>query len=194
MKILVGLGNPGKRYEQTPHNVGFAVIDRLAREWSCELKRSFRFKARIGKTTFRDEQILLVQPQTYMNSSGLAVAPILRYNKGAAEDLVVILDDADLEFGRLRIRAKGSSGGHKGLASIVENVGSGEFARIRIGIGRSGDGKGLVEHVLTPFSRAEQKEMEQTVNRAAETVLCILESGIDAAMNRFNAKKEEAEQ
>lgn len=145
----------------------------------------------MGKAVFRDERILLVQPKTYMNNSGLAVAPILRYNKADVAELLVILDDADLEFGRLRIRAAGSSGGHKGLASIIENVGSDEFARIRIGIGRSSERSGLVEQVLTPFSKKEQAEMAQTVGKAAEAALCILESGVETAMNRFNAKSME---
>jgi PTH1 family peptidyl-tRNA hydrolase len=145
----------------------------------------------MGKAVFRDERILLVQPKTFMNNSGLAVAPILRYNKADVADLLVILDDADLEFGRLRLRAAGSSGGHKGLASIIENVGSEEFARIRIGIGRSSEKSGLVEQVLTPFSKKEQAEMVQTVRKAAEAALCILESGVEMAMNRFNAKSME---
>jgi peptidyl-tRNA hydrolase, PTH1 family len=191
VNILVGLGNPGKRYERTPHNAGFAVIDELARQLSCPLRTSFRFEARIGKAVFRDERILLVQPKTFMNNSGLAVAPILRYNKADVADLLVILDDADLEFGRLRLRAAGSSGGHKGLASIIENVGSEEFARIRIGIGRSSEKSGLVEQVLTPFSKKEQAEMAQTVSKAAEAALCILESGVETAMNKFNAKSME---
>jgi peptidyl-tRNA hydrolase, PTH1 family len=191
VNILVGLGNPGKRYERTPHNAGFAVIDELARQLSCPLRTSFRFEARLGKAVFGDERILLVQPKTFMNNSGLAVAPILRYNKADVADLLVILDDADLEFGRLRIRAAGSSGGHKGLASIIENVGSEEFARIRIGIGRSSEKSGLVEQVLTPFSKKEQAEMAQTVSKAAEAALCVLESGVETAMNRFNAKSAE---
>lgn len=191
-KIVVGLGNPGKHYAYTPHNVGFAVIDELASGFSCVLRRSFSFRARIGLVVSAkgscgsEEKLLLVKPQTYMNRSGTAVASVLRYRKLTASDMIVVLDDADLDFGQLRIRARGSSGGHKGLTSVIQAMGSEEFARVRIGIGRDNNSKGLVEHVLTPFSAAEWQEMKQIIRRAAQAVLCILNSGVETAMNRFN--------
>jgi PTH1 family peptidyl-tRNA hydrolase len=191
VKVLVGLGNPGKRYERTPHNVGFNVIEGLAKGLTCVLKTSFSFNARMGKVFFNGEEILLLEPQSYMNASGPVVGSILRYNKAAPTDMILVLDDADIELGRLRIRAKGSSGGHKGLESVIQNVGSEEFARVRVGIGRSNDGRNLVEHVLTPFSKSERNEVDRIVTRAAEAVLCIIESGVETAMNRFNARNVE---
>ena len=185
------MGNLGRRYERTPHNVGFDVIEGLAKNLACVLRRSFRFNARMGKTTFNNEEILLLEPQSYMNDSGSVVGPVLRYKKAAPADMILVLDDADLDLGRLRIRAKGSSGGHKGLESVIENVGSGEFARVRVGIGRNSDGRNLVEHVLTPFSKNERAEIDKTITRAGEAVLCIIESGVETAMNRFNAKNVE---
>jgi len=191
VRILVGLGNPGKRYEHTPHNVGFDVIDGLAKRLECALRTSFRFKARMGKTVLNDEEILLLEPQSYMNASGSVVGPVLRYKKAAPADMILVLDDADLELGRLRIRAKGSNGGHKGLESVIENVASTEFPRVRVGIGRNSHGGNLVEHVLKPFSKNEQVEIGKTVERAVEAVFCIIEAGVETAMNKFNGKNVE---
>lgn len=190
MKVIFGLGNPGKHYRHTPHNVGFAVIDKLASGLSCVLKKSFRFKARIGRAISNEEELLLVRPETYMNRSGTAVALILRHWGLTPLDMIVVLDDADLAIGQLRIRVKGSSGGHKGLESIIQATDGEEFARVRIGIGRDSSGGGLKGHVLTPFSFGERQDMEKAVEHAVEAVICILESGADAAMNRFNARRE----
>ena len=140
MKVIVGLGNPGKAYAHTPHNVGFDVVHELARRLGCTLSLNRRFAARVGRTVGAETELLLVQPQTYMNDSGAAVAPILRYRKLTPADLVVVLDDADLPLGRLRIRKQGSSGGHRGLQSIVDALGTGEFIRVRVGIGRGESG------------------------------------------------------
>ncbi len=186
MKVIVGLGNPGKRYQQTPHNVGFDVIDKVACDISCELRRSFRFKARIGRGLFGGEEILLVKPETYMNLSGRAVAPILRYRKLTPADMILVADDADLDIGMLRIRVRGSSGGHNGVASVIQSVGSEDFVRVRIGVGRDQSGRGLVEHVLTAFSPNERKLVDEVVVRAGQSVFCVLESGVEEAMNRFN--------
>lgn len=188
MKVVVGLGNPGKKYEHTRHNVGFWTIDDLSERLSCELKRSFRFKARIGKGLLDDEKVMLVKPETYMNNSGRAVGSVLRYGKLEASDLIVVLDDADLDFGRLRVRTHGSSGGHRGLSSIIEHVRSEDFVRVRIGIGRDKDGGELVKHVLRTFSPTEEEKVQGTIGMAAEAVLCVLRSGVDAAMNKFNTK------
>ncbi len=187
MKAIVGLGNPGREYENTRHNVGFAVIDELAGRMSCSVRRSLRFKARIGKGAVKNEPVLLVKPLTFMNNSGLLVAPLLRSRNLGPSDLIVVLDDADLEIGRLRVRAKGSSGGHKGLDSVIENVSSSGFTRVRIGIGRTAGAGGLVEHVLARFSPEEKRAIEPVIVKAAEAVLCIVESGVDAAMNRYNS-------
>ena len=187
MKVIVGLGNPGKKYVNTPHNIGFAVVDALANgALSCGLKNSLRFKAKIGEGRLGAESCLLVQPATFMNLSGLAVGSILRYRKVTHEDLIVVLDDADLEFGRLRIKSSGGSGGHKGLASVAEHVSSDRFVRVRIGIGRDVGRGGLVNHVLRPFKSVERKGVDAAVERAADAVICVLRAGVDTAMNEFN--------
>ena len=190
MKIIVGLGNPGKRYEHTPHNVGFGTVDKLAAELDSSCRRSLRFKASVAKCSSDGEDVLLVKPQTYMNNSGESVGAIMRYRKLAPQDVVVVSDDADLELGRLRIRPSGGSGGHRGLASIIQHLSSSDFARIRIGIGRDEQTTGLVDHVLSPFSSEERKRVEQVVDRATQAVLCILAHGIDEAMNRFNGRED----
>lgn len=190
MKIVVGLGNPGKRYEATPHNVGYAAVDVLAGRLDCPLRRSFRFAARIGKAHGAGEEIVLLKPETYMNNSGAAVARVVRYFRADLEDLIVVLDDADLELGRLRIRTRGSSGGHRGLASVIGHVHSDAFARIRIGIGRSERAGDLVDHVLSPFSAADRVVAKAAVDRAADAVMRAIEQGNEAAMNVFNASVE----
>jgi PTH1 family peptidyl-tRNA hydrolase len=187
VKVVVGLGNPGTEYARTRHNVGFAVVDELADRLGCAVRRSFRFSAAMGKAAAGGETVLFVKPRTYMNRSGEAVAPILRFWKVAPPDLIVVLDDADLELGRLRVRAKGSSGGHRGLESVLQCVGSDAFTRVRLGIGRRVEGRDLVEHVLTAFSREELDRMAPAIKAAADAVLCVVESGVEAAMNRFNA-------
>ena len=186
MKIIVGLGNPGKEYENTPHNAGFAVVDEMAERHDCSLRKSIRFKARKGSAVEGFDKIMFVQPQTYMNASGKAVASVLRYYKATLEDLIVVSDDADLDFGRIRIRSSGGNGGHKGLRSIIESVGSDGFVRVRIGVGRDRNGAVLVDHVLSRFSAEESKVMNDTVVRAADAVSCILRSGVEEAMNGYN--------
>ncbi|MFC1498865.1 aminoacyl-tRNA hydrolase [Verrucomicrobiota bacterium] len=190
MKIIVGLGNPGNRYRHTPHNIGFAVVEELASEWVCVLKRSFRLSARIGKTFYgaEKEKILLVEPQAYMNNSGSTVIRMLKYWKLDLSDIIVVLDDADLDLGHIRIRARGGSGGHKGLESIINLTGSEEFIRVRLGIGRNNARGGLTEHVLAPFSSEEKKDAQKMVQYAARAVQSILESGVDAAMAEFNRR------
>lgn len=185
MKVIVGLGNPGRRYENTPHNVGFAAVDALAGMLGCRMRRGLRFRARAGKAAVDTEAVHLLKPETYMNRSGAAVGPFLKYHRGGADDLLVVLDDADLELGRLRVRPAGGSGGHRGLASVIDHVGSDAFARIRIGIGRQRGGE-LVQHVLSPIGRADRPVVEQAVARAAEAALCMIREGVEAAMNRYN--------
>ena len=187
MKIIVGLGNPGKQYAGTPHNVGFTVTEALAGLLDCRLRRSFRFPARIGKAARNDWQTWLVQPQTYMNKSGAAAAAIARYLKVQPRDLIAVLDDADLPIGRIRVRPAGGSGGHKGLASVIQALGTEAFPRVRVGIGRDlRGGKELADYVLAPFSPEERERMAVVVDRAAQAVLCIADFGAEAAMNRFN--------
>ena len=188
MIIVAGLGNPGAQYANTPHNAGFAVVDALARHLDCHLRRSLRFSARTGRATPDSGPVLLIQPRTFMNNSGTAVAAVLHYYKVEPRDLVVISDDADLPLGRLRVRARGSSGGHRGLESIIQSLGTAAFPRVRVGIGRRESGQGLIEHVLSPYTPQEQQQMAVVVDRAVQAVLCIMCSGVEEAMNRFNAE------
>lgn len=189
MKAVVGLGNPGKEYENTPHSIGFEVVDHLCTGAGAALKRNLRFGARTARVVAQGNDVLLIEPQSYMNASGHVVSAILHYYKIELSGLIVVLDDADLETGRIRIKPSGSSGGHKGLQSVAESVGAGDFARVRIGVGRGGDGVDLVRHVLGSFSAAERLVMDVVVKEAAAAVLSILESGVDRAMNEYNAKR-----
>ncbi|NQU40979.1 MAG: aminoacyl-tRNA hydrolase [Lentisphaerae bacterium] len=186
MNVIVGLGNPGQRYERTPHNVGFDVVDRLAQRVGCRVRRSLRFRARAGKALMAGSPVLLVKPETFMNNSGLAVAGALRYFKVSRDGLVVVLDDADLPVGRIRIRPAGRSGGHRGLASVIEHVGGDDFARVRIGVGRRKQDENLVSHVLRPYGTEEWQDIMKVVECAADAVEQIVESGVEAAMNAFN--------
>jgi len=188
LKLIVGLGNPGKEYERTPHNVGFEVIDLLAARCDCTLRRSLRFKGKMARTTLEGEPALLVKPGAYMNQSGAVVAAITRKLGISPADLLVIFDDADLPVGRLRIRVGGSGGGHKGLLSILEHLGPDPFARLRLGIGRRED-RDLVAHVLTPFAPGMQDSVRAMIVSAADAVQYLVAHGAEAAMNKFNTQE-----
>ncbi len=193
MKVVVGLGNPGKEYKSTPHNAGFAVVEELARRFDAKLKRGWRSNAKTGKCIYAGEKVLLVEPQTFMNRSGDAVSSVMRYNRLEPEALVVVVDDADLPLGRVRIRAQGSSGGHRGLESIIGSIGTKEFARIRVGIGRDKRKGDLVDYVLSPL-RGEGAEMfSQGVGIAADAVERVVEDSVEKAMNEFNGVKPEGD-
>jgi len=185
-KLIVGLGNPGKEYMHTPHNIGFAVIDELAARFALSLRRSFRFRARLANGRLDGVQATLAKPTAFMNLSGPVVAAIVRHKGFLAGDLLVIADDANLPEGQLRIRAKGSSGGHKGLQSIITSLGHDNFARLRLGIGQANHGSNLTEHVLTPFPAKAREKVENMIGKAAEAVVFLLENGVEAAMNMFN--------
>ena len=185
MKLIAGLGNPGESYANTPHNVGFDVVDVLAKRLEAEWKNSSGFHARVVRTAYAGQTLMLVKPQTFMNLSGTSVAPLLRYYGGEPSDLTVVLDDADLPLGRLRIRASGGSGGHRGLASVIESLGTDAFARVRLGVGRE-ERRGLVDHVLGKFDGVRQNVVQATVEAAADAVLCLIENGLSESMNRFN--------
>ncbi|NLX02376.1 MAG: aminoacyl-tRNA hydrolase [Syntrophomonadaceae bacterium] len=183
MKVIVGLGNPGRKYSDTRHNIGFRVLEEIARRSSIEKEES-RFDAIIGHIRIGGEKVFLVKPLTYMNLSGKAVQPLMRWFKLDLSDLIVIYDDMDLPPGTLRLRAQGGSGGHKGMASIIERLGSQEFARIRIGIGRPDNE--AIDWVLGKFSPTEQKLMEEVIGQAAAAVECWVKQGIERAMNEYN--------
>lgn len=189
--MIVGLGNPGRQYDNTPHNVGYAVIDSLARRFSLELRRSFRFHARVVAGIYEDTGFLLAKPNDYMNVCGPIVEALVRRKGFGEEDLIVISDDASLPEGRLRIRASGSSGGHNGLNSVIASLGHDRFARVRLGIGPARAGAGLKEHVLTPFPPEAAEKVGKMVGLAAEAVLYWMQNGIEEAMNMFNKPMKE---
>jgi len=181
---VFGLGNPGRRYRGTRHNVGFEVVDKLAEDAGVGVGRR-RFEALIGEMLIGAEKLLLAKPQTFMNESGRSVQAAAAWNDLGIENIFVVCDDLELEPGRLRIRRKGSSGGHNGLKSIACCLGTTEFARLRVGIGRPRS-EDAIDHVLTTFAKAEQEIIAEAVGNAAEAVRCWAGEGIESCMNRFN--------
>ena len=185
MKIIAGLGNPTKQYEGTRHNVGFSVIYRLADKYNIKMNIA-RHKALIGTGVIAGEKVMLVMPQTYMNLSGEAVGEIMRYYKAESSDLIITYDDIDLDVGKLRIRAKGSAGGHNGMKSIIAHVGSEEFDRVRVGIGHKPPEFDLADYVLSRFGKDELPLIRDAVDKAADAMEVIIRSGVEAAMNMYN--------
>lgn len=189
MKLIAGLGNPGRQYADSRHNVGFVVVDELARRWRSDAPRfEARVQGELGRVERGGQSVLLLKPMTYMNLSGQSVSAAWRYYKLAQTDVLVIYDDLDLPVGQLRVRAGGSAGGHKGLADILRHFGSEQVARIRIGIGKV-DRTATVEHVLGRFAPDERDTIQAALGQAADAAECWLDEGIDAAMNRFNRRK-----
>ena len=188
VKMVVGLGNPGDEYVDTRHNTGFKVIDSLAEALGIEVRKR-KFGARFGSGEFADNKLILLKPWQFMNRSGQAVATAVGFYKLSTNNLLVVTDDMDLEPGRIRIRAKGSAGGHNGLADIIDKLGTNEFARCRIGIGRS-DEQEAVDYVLDKPTRAEQPVLETAVEKARDAVFCWVEYGTEKTMNRFNSDSE----
>lgn len=185
MRLVVGLGNPGERYRRTRHNVGFMVVDELASRAGVQQGReahdAWSAPARVGGA-----DVLLVKPLTFMNRSGLAVARLLEEQGGAPEDLVVVVDDVALELGKLRVRERGSHGGHNGLRSLVDLLDSEDFARVRVGIRRGEPPLDLAGYVLSEFTADEVLVVQEMVGWAAEAVECLLRDGTAAAMSRYN--------
>ena len=189
MFIIAGLGNPEKKYDGTRHNVGFAVIDILAQEYGIDLTEK-KFKAIYGKGKIGEEKVILAKPLTYMNLSGESIGPMMEYFKAdPGTDLIIISDDIDQEIGNIRVRSKGSAGGHNGLKNIILHLGTDEFRRVRIGVGHKPTGMDLADHVLSHFSAGQQKEITESMNAAVDAVKVIIEQGTDAAMNLFNRKR-----
>jgi PTH1 family peptidyl-tRNA hydrolase len=190
MKLIVGLGNPGRKYRETRHNIGFAVIDELARRQDVVFE-SAPAEALVAKARrLGDGGSLLLKPLTFMNLSGFAVSEVARYFRVALPDILAVADDVNLPLGRLRARARGSDGGHKGYRSIVEQLGTTEFARLRVGVGRGDRRRDLADHVLAGFDDEERAEAEEAVRRAADAAETFASDGIEAVMNRFNADLE----
>jgi len=183
VKLIVGLGNPGHRYSRTRHNVGFEVIDRIARRTRVRVSQRRR-RSLTAEVIIAGQEVMLVKPQTYMNLSGAAVADLVERLGLVPLDLIVVYDDADLPTGSIRIRPKGSAGGHKGVKSIIDALGTNEFPRVRIGIGpMRGEG---VDYVLSRFSRSERMLTRLSTREAADAIETILSEGIEPAMNKYN--------
>ena len=182
MKAIVGLGNPGREYAGTRHNIGFDVVDAVARRWGVQLK-PWRSVANVVTVSLRGA--VLVEPQTFMNLSGDAVSRIAAFHKLTPADVLVVVDEVQLPLGRLRVRRSGSAGGHNGLKSIIQHLGV-EFPRLRIGVGRGDQTRDLADHVLSRFGRDEREAVEDAVTRAADAVELFVEQDVEAAMSRFN--------
>ena len=189
MKIFVGLGNPGAEYAKTKHNVGFMLADKLFAELGADSWRE-KFNALIAETFFEGEKIFLVKPQTFMNLSGEAVGAITDFYKVPTENLIVAHDDMDLPVGMIRLRPKGSGGGHHGVESIIQHLGGEKnFARVRIGIGRPPQNWSVNNHVLSPFNAEDAEKISGAIDELVPAVKCIFQNGIDYAMNKFNPHK-----
>jgi peptidyl-tRNA hydrolase, PTH1 family len=185
IRLVAGLGNPGREYQRTRHNIGFMVLDRLAADAQLPWDYSEKWSAGWAKSN-----MIMVKPATFMNRSGEAVAAIANFYKIAAEEVLVVLDDLALPLGRLRLRTQGSSGGHNGLESVIEHFGTEAVPRLRVGIGAA-PSQGAVDYVLGRFFEEEKSQLDATIKRAAEAVKCAVDKGLFAAMNVFNQPPEE---
>ena len=188
MKLIVGLGNPGSKYEDTRHNIGFIVVDRLAESYSVDVNKS-KFDAIFGKGRIEGSEVVIAKPQAYMNRSGPPVQSLANFFRISCEDMVVVHDDIDLAYGRIQIKEKGGDGGHKGIRSMKETFGGKDFVRVRVGVGRSQFGSDVVNHVLGSFDPQESKHLDKIVETAIKAVVTILCKGTKEGMNRFNRFK-----
>ena len=196
MRLIVGLGNPGKEYARTRHNVGALVLDRVAARWAATLRTAGALRSGKGRAQSRTGplDVALAGPVAWMNESGPAIKALLEDLGLSPAELIVVHDDLDLSAGRLRVRRGGGAGGHNGITSILTSLNTPDFHRIKIGIGRPPVGEDPADYVLSPFSAEEWPQMEQTLDRAADAVVCLVEDGAEAAMNRFNVRDEKAQE
>ena len=185
MYIIAGLGNPGKEYSNTRHNIGFSVIDALGSKYNIDVDTA-KHKGLIGKGIIDGQRVILVKPLTYMNLSGECIREVLDYYKADEDDLIVIFDDISLEPGKLRLRAKGCAGGHNGVKSIISHLGSDRFKRIKFGVGDKPKGWDLADWVLSRFPGETAWDIEHGIERACEAVSCIITEGIESGMNKYN--------
>jgi len=185
MILFLGLGNTGKRYQRSRHNLGFRVLDSLAKRLKIKIETR-RDKSLMGRGRIGKQRIVLAQPLTFMNNSGAAAASLVRSLEIPLENLVVVCDDIDLPLGKIRIRKRGGSGGHKGLESILQELGTGEFPRLRLGIGRPPQGMDPREYVLENFSKEENSLVEETITKAGEVLIFLAEKGVIPTMNKYN--------
>ena len=191
MLAIVGLGNPGEKYEHTRHNVGYDVISIIAAKLDTPIKK-LKFQGTIGETIYKGEKLVLIKPQTYMNLSGLTVQEAMSWYKLEPKDVLILVDDIDLPFGQVRVRAKGGPGTHNGLRHIVQCTGSGDFPRVRVGMGAPPPEWDLADWVLSKFQTEEERKIAYDAYlTAADAALCWAEHGIDVAMNRFNKRHAE---
>lgn len=185
MKIIVGLGNPGSKYAGTRHNIGFHAIDKIADAFLIPVETK-KHKALIGKGKIGIETVILAKPQTYMNNSGESVRELADFYKAEPEDIIILFDDISLDVGQLRIRAKGSAGGHNGIKSIIAHLGTNEFPRVKIGVGERPAWQDLADYVLGRFTKEEIPIMDEATNRACEAVYTMISKDYRTAMNEFN--------
>ncbi len=183
--IVVGLGNPGPKYAETRHNAGFWSIDRLAKEHSIELERKHKTSI-IGEGIIEGKRVVLVKPRTFVNRSGESIRYLMARYSVSPQKILVVYDDINLTPGKLRLRPQGSAGGHNGIKSIIETIGTQEFPRMRVGVGRQEDGNDQIQHVIGTMSTDERKVVDESVERVVQSVSTLLTEGIDVTMNRFN--------
>jgi peptidyl-tRNA hydrolase, PTH1 family len=193
-RIIVGLGNPGRQYARTRHNIGFLLVEKLAERWKAGWTDERRFKARVAKHRSDHGPVLLAQPQTYMNLSGEAVQLIAGFYRIAPESVLIAVDDADLPMGQIRMRPEGSGGGHHGLESVEQQLGTRKYPRLRLGIGRRNERRDIAGYVLQPFSAEDEPTLAKVLDRAERQVECWLEHGVGRAMNEFNGSVESTAQ
>lgn len=187
VKMIVGLGNPGSKYEKTKHNIGFMAVDKIVNNLDVTFTEDKNFKAQIGSTFINHEKVYFVKPTTFMNNSGIAVKALLTYYNISVEDLIVIYDDLDMEVGKLRLRSKGSAGGHNGIKSIIAHIGTQEFNRIKVGIGRPLKGMTVINHVMGQFNTEDNIVIFLTLDRVVNAVNFYLqENDFEKTMQKFN--------
>ena len=189
MYIIAGLGNPDRKYAGTRHNIGFDVITYLSDKYDISLSKT-GFKSKLGQVFIDGEKVLLMKPQTYMNLSGEAVGEAVNFYKAdAASELIIVQDDIDLEPGNIRIRSKGSAGGHNGIKSVISHIGGNEFVRIKVGVGGKPEGRDLADHVLSGFDRDTEPLIRKVIEKAGEAIVTVMKEGAEAAMNKYNGMK-----
>lgn len=188
MRLIVGLGNPGSRYRRTRHNIGFLVLEKLAKDQGLTFKQVDRYRALVARGEICGEEVVLLAPQTYMNLSGDAVAPAFKREIRKLENLIVVIDDVNLELGRIRIKPHGSSGRHKGLGSVIEKLGTADFTRLRLGVASEALVGDIADYVLGPFRKDEAKAVSAMIESAKNALCMWLEKGTETAMSRFNRK------
>jgi len=186
LHLIVGLGNPGADYAKTRHNAGFLLVEKLAAQWQASWANERKFAARVAKAERHGQKVLLCEPQTFMNLSGEAVGALVQYYQLPLEKILVVVDDADLPLGEIRLRPGGGTGGHHGLESVTQHLGAKEFARLRIGIGRKNEARQITGHVLGKFGADESALLEKVLERSAGQLECWLNAGLQKAMNQFN--------